>query len=107
MERVLIICITLLSFVFAYSLKSEACPFSPSCVSTSRQITCGSRYGEFQFTHNYTLANGLVFQCGVTNESAVHSITCSGCGASYGNETRVCNIVHSSCGSTLIWCCQY
>lgn len=89
-------------------LKAEACPMSATCMSNSKIITCGTRHGLPAGTHYYYSANGYKFICGVTDEVADHTITCSGCGLHYDNEQRVCNTFHSACGALpQYYLCQY
>lgn len=107
MKKIIISLVLVLCGIFFNEVCSEACPYSPSCVATSKVISCGTRHGDLQYTHSYIAVNGYVYICGVTNENAQHTIYCSGCGAVYGTEWRTCNTIHSGCGSSSYGLCQY
>lgn len=103
MKKIIVCLILVLSIAFYSDTKAEACPYSGSCMVTTRIAHCGQRYGMPAYNHQYQAANGNIFVCGVTNEQSSHYFTCAGCLATYDysyNEVRTCNEIHSACGGT-------
>ncbi len=107
MKKLIFAALLIIFITFTETASANACPYTPECMATSKTIACGTRYGEFYHTHDYTAANGYVYSCGITNERAQHSIFCSGCHASYGTQLRTCNERHSTCGHSRYNLCQY
>ena len=101
--------VLLVGLVFISSeIAIQACNVTPGCMSTGHTVICGSRHGDYLYSHQYKHPNGVYVNCYVTRESASHTIKCSGCGAVLtSGETRTCNILHNYCLDSQYNMCQY